>query len=36
MIDPRRLLACLNPPTIRFDVGRGGMPELTAQVWPVG
>ncbi len=31
MTDPRRLLARLNPTTVRYDVGRGGTPELTAQ-----
>jgi hypothetical protein len=31
MTDPRRLLARLNPTTVRYDVGRGGIPELTAQ-----
>lgn len=25
------LMARLNPPNIRFDIGRGGLPELTAQ-----
>jgi hypothetical protein len=32
MTDPRELLARLNPPNVKFDVGRGGgVPELTAQ-----
>ena len=31
MTDPRRLLARLNPTNIRYDVGRGGIPELTSQ-----
>lgn len=31
MTDPRRLLARLSPTTIRYDIGRGGIPELTAQ-----
>ncbi|MFG1468707.1 hypothetical protein [Xylella fastidiosa] len=31
MTDPRRLLACLNPSTIRYDTLPGGVPELTAQ-----
>lgn len=29
MADVRRLLARLNPPNIRYDVGTGGLPELT-------
>ncbi|WP_375732307.1 hypothetical protein R3J34_07490 [Xylella fastidiosa subsp. multiplex] len=31
MTDPRRLLARLNPSTIRYDTLPGGVPELTAQ-----
>jgi len=31
MTDPRRLVARLNPASVRYDVGRGGTPELTAQ-----
>ena len=31
MTDPRRLVARLNPTTVRYDVGRGGIPDLTAQ-----
>lgn len=30
MADVRKLLARLNPTSIRYDVGRGGMPELTS------
>lgn len=26
-----KLMARLNPPTVRYDIGRGGLPELTAQ-----
>ncbi len=26
-----KLLARLNPTTVRYDIGRGGMPELTPQ-----
>ncbi|HHW4679831.1 MAG TPA: hypothetical protein ACQGQH_10500 [Xylella sp.] len=31
MSDPQRLLARLTPRTVRYDIGRGGLPELTAQ-----
>lgn len=31
MTDPREMLARLNPANVRFDVGRGGVPELTNQ-----
>lgn len=31
MSDVRELLARLNPTTVRYDVGRGGVPELTSQ-----
>lgn len=31
MSDPRELLARLNPTTVKFDTGRGGLPDLTNQ-----
>lgn len=31
MTDVRKLLARLNPAVCRFDIGRGGLPELTPQ-----